>query len=317
MTAGLPYRRGVVEVGDGLFAYLQPDGGWGLSNAGLVRSEGSSLLVDTLFDLALTAAMLESMAALLRDAPIEVAFNTHGNGDHCFGNQLLPEGIEIHSTAAAATAMAQAPPAAVCRMLGDEQLGPEWIDFARERFGRFSFADIELRAPTSTFTGSRHLDVAGRRVDLIELGPAHSEGDAIAHIPDARVVFTGDIVFVGGTPIIWAGPASNWLAACERILELGADTIVPGHGPITDAAGVSAVGSYLRHVGSQARARFDAGMSAAEAADDIELGAYGELGDPERIVVNVETFYREFDPSRAPVAVPALFAGMARWRARH
>src|SRR5919205_3655369 len=99
------YTKGLHELGDGLFAYLQPDGGWGWSNAGLITGDGTSLLVDTLFDLRLTRRMLDSMRAVTDRNPIEQALNTHANGDHCFGNQLLPDGADIYATAAAAAEM--------------------------------------------------------------------------------------------------------------------------------------------------------------------------------------------------------------------
>src|SRR5271169_6826083 len=99
------YTKGLHELGDGLFAYLQPDGGWGWSNAGLVTGEGTSLLIDTLFDLRLTQAMLDDMRRVTDARPIGQAFNTHGNGDHCFGNQLLPDDIPIYATEAAAQEM--------------------------------------------------------------------------------------------------------------------------------------------------------------------------------------------------------------------
>ena len=70
------------------------------------------------------------------------------------------------------------------------------------------------------------------------LGPAHTAGDVLAWVPDDRTVFTGDLLFIGGTPIMWAGPVGNWLAACDRILEMDAENIVPGHGPMTDAAAI-------------------------------------------------------------------------------
>src|SRR5205085_11140393 len=79
------YEKGLHELGDGLYAYLQPDGGWGWSNAGLIVADGTSLLVDTLFDLSLTRDMLSAMAPITARNPIGQAFNTHGNGDHCFG----------------------------------------------------------------------------------------------------------------------------------------------------------------------------------------------------------------------------------------
>ena len=59
--ASAPYTQGLHEIGDGLYAYLQPDGGWGWSNAGLVVDGDASLLIDTLFDLKLAAAMLDRL----------------------------------------------------------------------------------------------------------------------------------------------------------------------------------------------------------------------------------------------------------------
>src|SRR5437588_5016091 len=88
----IAYRQGLHELGDGLYAYLQPDGGWGWSNAGLITGDGESLLIDTLFDLALTREMLLQMGSITGRHPISQAMNTHGNGDHWFGNQLVPEG---------------------------------------------------------------------------------------------------------------------------------------------------------------------------------------------------------------------------------
>ena len=89
-TTRFPFTRGLHELGNGCFAFLQPDGGWGWSNAGLVTDAGASLLVDTLFDLALTREML---AAMRRATPaaerIGTLVNTHANGDHCYGNSCV------------------------------------------------------------------------------------------------------------------------------------------------------------------------------------------------------------------------------------
>ena len=111
-----------------------------------------------------------------------------------------------------------------------------------------------------SFESRRELTLDGRRVELIELGPAHTPGDAIAHVPDAGVVFTGDLLFIEGTPIIWAGPVSSWLGACERILELDARILVPGHGPVTDSSGIRDVQRYLRFVHEEARKRFESAL---------------------------------------------------------
>lgn len=313
----IAYEHGLHELGDGLYAYLQPNGTWGWSNAGLVTAEGASLLVDTLFDERLTRDMLDAMAPVTECRPIGQAMNTHGNGDHWFGNALLPDGIPIVASRAALEEMRAAGPELVHLLFNELDLGPEFDAFAARTMRRFDFAGVTPRLPTEAFEGGRDLRVGDRDVRLLELGPAHTAGDAIAWVPDARVVFTGDILFVDGTPIMWEGPVSNWLRACERILELDARVIVPGHGPVTDAGGVRDVQRYLAYVRDEARTRFDAGMDPDAAADDIDLSDFRDWGDAERIAVNVFTLYREFDPSLPEATVPEHFVRMARWSARH
>jgi glyoxylase-like metal-dependent hydrolase (beta-lactamase superfamily II) len=311
------YSRGLHELGDGLHAFLQPDGGWGWSNAGLIVADGASLLVDTLFDLKLTAEMLEAMAPHLEHNPLAVAFNTHGNGDHCYGNRLLPEGISIIASAAADAEIRAVPPAAAQLLFKEADLGPEFAAFAADAFGPFEFAGNELRPPTETFDVEHVVSVGEREVHLTRLGPAHTDGDAIAWVPDARAVFTGDILFSRGTPVTWAGPVSRWVAAAERILSLDPAVIVPGHGPLADPQMVRDMQGYLRFVEREATLRFQAGMDPDAAADDIDLGPYADWNDRERIAVNVDAVYHELDPSLPPTPVPELFVRMAKWRARH
>ncbi len=307
------FTKGLHEIGDGLHAYLQPDGGWGYSNAGLVTGEGASLLVDTLFDLRLTRQMLDAMSPIVTTSPISTVVNTHANGDHCYGNQLLA-GAEIIASQETAAEMAAVTPA-MMHMFLTTDLGGVLTPYLRAIFGSFEFEGIEVTPPTSTFTGRRRLGVGGRTVDLVEVGPAHTAGDTIAHVPDAKAVFTGDILFVGGTPIVWAGPVGNWVAACDLILGLDVETVVPGHGPVTDKVGVEAVKRYLEHILRETRERHAAGMSSYEAARDIDLGEFADWGESERIAVNVDTIYQELDPTHQPADVVERFTRMAEMAA--
>ena len=306
------YTRGLHNLGRGAYAYLQPDGSWGWSNAGLVADSGESLLVDTLFDRRLTREMLAAMRAAEPRAAARIGtlVNTHSNGDHTFGNALV-EGAEIVATEACAAEMEGEGPAA---LLAFQRRAPEMGAlgaYALHCFGAFRFDDVETRLPTRTFTGRLELRVGARRIELLQVGPAHTRGDLLVHVPGDRLLFTGDILFIEGTPIVWAGPVANWIEACRRIEAMDVETIVPGHGPITDRRGAAAVRGYLEYVSAEARKRFEAGLSARDAAFDIALGDYAAWGDAERIAVNVSTLYRELSNDEKPADVVALFGLMA------
>ncbi|APR84919.1 Fumarylacetoacetase [Minicystis rosea] len=306
------YARGLRDLGGGCYAYLQPDGSWGLSNAGLVVDGGESLLVDTLFDRAHTEAMLTAMrAAEPSAARIGTVVNTHHNGDHCFGNELC-EGAEIIASQAAAAAMLKEPPALLHGFLANAgQLGPLG-EYLIHCFGRFDFAGIRQVLPTVTFTGRLERRVGDKLVELVEVGPAHTGGDVIVHVPSSHTVFTGDILFIEVHPIMWAGPVSNWLEACEQILAMDVDAVIPGHGPTTDKNGVREMMRYLAYVRDEAKKRYDAGMPVFDAAADIALTDWSSWGDAERIVVNVASMYRELSGDASPAEPAALFAMMAR-----
>ena len=300
------------QVGGGCYAWLQPDGGWGLSNAGLIVGAGESLLVDTLFDLPHTRRMLTGLAAPTEGAPIRTLVNTHGNGDHWFGNELVAEAEIIASTGTLQDMQAVGPQDLVDLLAVPGPTG----DYVRNIFGRYQFHGIEPSFPTRVYDRELALQVGGVDVVLIDVGPAHTRGDTIVYCERDRVVYTGDIVFAGGTPIVWAGPFSNWISACERILALGADRMVPGHGPVSPVAEVAKMVDYLEYVRDQAGSRFAAGMSADEASADIDLGPYAAWPESERLAVNVAAVYRELDSvAGPPPSGPAMFGCMAGLRA--
>jgi glyoxylase-like metal-dependent hydrolase (beta-lactamase superfamily II) len=177
------YQKGLHDLGNGAYAWLAPDGSWGWSNAGLVVDGDESLLVDTLFDLRLTQEMLDAMrdAEPAAAARIGTLVNTHANGDHCHGNELV-SGAEIIASTASAREMAELPPEALAALMSamaedDSQLGR----YMRHCFGAFEFAGIRHAGPTRTFDGSLDVRVGDKEVRLIEVGPAHTAGDVLVH----------------------------------------------------------------------------------------------------------------------------------------
>ncbi len=308
------YTKGLHDLGNGSWAWLLPDGGWGWSNAGLIVDADQSLLVDTLFDLPLTAEML---AAMRNTAPaaqeINTLINTHANGDHTFGNQLV-SGAKIISSNACKQEMDGRPPEVfVDRVKNWESLGDAGAIIWELMGRKFNYDGIIYTPPTHTFEKSLSFTVGQKRVELTNVGPAHTGGDVLVYVPEDRTIFTGDIIFVGGHPVMWAGPVDNWIKACDYILGLDVETVVPGHGPISGKDEVRALRNYLSEIRDEARKRYDAGLNWVEASEEIVTDFYNNWIDRERVFINVNSLYREFNHDRKPPAAMKVFSEMAKW----
>src|SRR5262249_38139812 len=163
--------------------------GW--SNAGLIADRDQTLLVDTLFDLALTREMLDAMRAAVPSArSIGRLVNTHANGDHTFGNQLVAD-AEIIASRACAEEMKERPVEEAGAMKRNwPQLG-EAGAFRHEVMGsKFKWDDVRNTLPTRVFDAELRLEVGDKEVVLKTVGPAHTRGDVLVHVPKDRTVFT-------------------------------------------------------------------------------------------------------------------------------
>lgn len=299
------FDGGLIEVAPRTWAWVQPNGGLGESNAGLVVGDDGALLIDTLWDERLTAAMLDAMAPALGGVPIRRVLNTHGDGDHWYGNGLVPGDAEIVASAAAAEQMREEPPSMLTRLAPVGTLAglagrlPLLPARARARglgaFGemlsRYDFAGASPRLPGRTFTGSLTLKSDGREIEVTEVGPAHTRGDAILYLPYVGVVFAGDILFNGVTPIMWAGPVDNWIAALELIEDLDPVAVVGGHGPVGGVAEVRALRDYWTWLAEEVGAA--PGEDAADLSDRLlrseewNGAPWAGWRNPERTLVNV------------------------------
>ncbi|WP_084145767.1 MBL fold metallo-hydrolase [Amycolatopsis jejuensis] len=303
----VPYLKGHHRLTEHCSAWLVPDGTWGWSNAGLITGSGEALLVDTLFDVPMTREMLDGLRDSTVDSPIRTVVNTHANGDHWFGNELVAD-AEIVASVATAGEMRTNGPDLIRGLLKHE--GPQGR-FARHIFAPFDFETITPTPATKTFSGKLELDVGGVVVEVHCLGPAHTAGDSVVLVPGESVLYAGDLLFIGGTPISWAGPVSNWIAACDAMLAMDAEFIVPGHGPVTDENGIRAVRDYLEWVKSEAAERHQRGMSAEDAMRDISLGRFAALDERGRIAQNVLAVYYELDPDMERVDTREVFRRIA------
>lgn len=291
----IPFTRGLHQLTEHCWAWLWPDGGWCKSNSGLVAADGQALLVDTLSDLPHTKELLSAVSAALPGTRIRTAVNTHADGDHCWGNQLLGD-AEIITSAGTAHEFAHGLAPEFFRQLLDtadpDEPGGRYV---LEHFSAFDLSGVVVPRADRTYRERLPLSVGGVDVELIEVGPAHTRGDTVAWVPSERVLYSGDILFIGGHPVMWEGPIDNWIAACQHLEQLRPELVVPGHGPVTDVAGVADFRAYLEHVRAEATRSYTRGIPAVEAAISLPLGPWSHWSHPERLVFTISAVYRRLD----------------------
>ncbi|MCU1679950.1 MAG: hypothetical protein JWQ81_689 [Amycolatopsis sp.] len=307
----VPFSRGWHRIGEHTWTWLEPDGGWGKANAGLVTAQGHGLQIDTLFDLPHAQYMRDSLALATPGVEITTVVNTHADPDHCWGNQLFGEAAITVSEHTAHEMAHGHQPEPWRRLLADDR------DSALRRYLHelntdFAFDDIALPAPSRTFTGILDIEVGDLTARLVDVGAAHTEGDTFVWVPEDEVLYSGDLLFSGIHPVMWGGPIENWIAACRTMEDLRPRVVVPGHGPLMDLNGIAEFRGYLDYLGTEATRRYEAGMPRREAAADIPVDRWN-WGSPERVAVTVATMYHHLDEApRIPFeAILAEEAGLA------
>jgi cyclase len=131
------------------------------------------------------------------------------------------------------------------------------------------------------------------------------------------VLFCGDLIFNGGTPFLLMGSVAGAVEVLEQVVRpLGAQTTVPGHGPVfSDPGPLEATLAYLGFVLDTAARAHAAGLSPLEAARDTDLGPFAGWADAERLVGNLHRACAELSgtPRGAPIDVVTALADMVTY----
>jgi glyoxylase-like metal-dependent hydrolase (beta-lactamase superfamily II) len=239
-------------------------------NIGVVRGSDALLLVDTRCHDREAAELLDELR-VFGTAPIRWIVNTHWHFDHTFGN----------------AAVRRAAPAAEIwghRVMRDELL--RWSDDARARHTAArpewtaDFEAVEIVAPDYLVDDAAVVDLGDRSVRLRHFGPAHTGGDLVTFVDDARVVFAGDLVEESAPPSF--GPDCHpldWPVCNAAMLEhiAGDATVVPGHGDVVDRAFVARQLADLVTVADLMRELHDAGVD----VNDVIAAGRGRWPFPE------------------------------------
>jgi len=265
-----------VEVSEGIYAYVQPDGSWFLNNTGFLASARGVISIDATSTEGRTRAYLNAISAVTSQ-PVRTLINTHHHGDHTYGNCLFAGATIVAHERCRDEVLAAGPPANT-GIFTDVQWG-----------------DLHVAAPFLTYESGVTLWSGELRCEVRYVGtPAHTTNDSIVWIPGRSVLFAGDLLFHGGTPFLLQGSVAGSIEVLERVVRpLGAVTIVPGHGPVCGPEVIEDVLGYLRFIQDLARSGRAAGLSPLEAARQADLGGYHDLTDAERVVGNLHRAYLE------------------------
>ena len=275
-----PFFR-IEPVAEGVYAAIVTDEVLALGNAGIVSLGSETLIFDT-FLTPRAAQDLRAAAEYLTHQPISWVVNSHWHGDHVFGNQVFAPTTTIISTPKTRQIMAREVPA---QIEATKQQLPGEIQSIREQAagesdpakrqgmlqraagleGRLTVTrTLELTLPQITFDSQLDLHGLQRTATLLTYGEGHSESDCFLWLPDAGIVFAGDLMVIGRHIWMGHGNPDRWISVLDRIVSLGVRTVVPGHGPIGSVEAIQPVQCYLRDISHLVRDAVQAGKSKAE-----------------------------------------------------
>ncbi len=209
----MPPMSGWVEVGDRVFVrrYAFFD-----QNIGVVLGDGAALVVDTRSTHVQAREILADLRGLT-DSPVTVVVDTHGHFDHVLGNHVFrPATIWGHARCVAFMSRTVGP-----RMARIAEDSPEIAT---------DLAEVVVDPPDRVFTETASVDVGDRRVELRFLGRGHTDHDIVVRVPDAAVLFAGDLLEGGAVPFFGDAYPLDWSETAYRVAELAVGVVVPGHG---------------------------------------------------------------------------------------
>ncbi len=296
--ASLP-EPDVVEVSEGIFAYIQHDGSWCLNNPAFINAGGQVVAVDACATERRTRAFQGEIARLSPN-PVRTLINTHSHFDHTYGNYLFEDAMIIGHRRCREDVIADA---------------PELPQRIRQMFVGVEWGEYQESAPSVVFEDAMTLHAGGLELQLIYVSPAHTNTDVVVWIPERGVLIAGDIVFNQGTPFALMGSVSGWIDTLDRLRELPIETVIPGHGPVADASVFDDVEAYLRFVNETAQAAIEAKVDPLSAARDVDLGRFAEWTDTERIVGNLHRAMNELQgtPRGGEIDMVAAFGQMLEY----
>lgn len=286
-------------LGSGVSAFVQSDGGWGLSNAGLVHTDEGVVLVDTLFTERRNLILREMILDITGSGP-DFIINTHHHGDHLYGNGWFP-GATVVSHVDTRSAVLRMDPMASAR-----------------RFTTVDFGDMRPTAARLTFETRAQINLGNLTVEAFFPGVAHCVGNTAVLVPENGVLFAGDLLLKDCTPTFVGGSALAFLSVLEQLRKLDVEHVVPGHGELCCTEVIDETERYVQFVLEHAREALKHGRGPLEVARDLPLGEFRPWQDRERIIGNLYRAMHELaeDEVVVPMDMAAVWRDTETWLGR-
>lgn len=300
----------ITKVTDGVYAAVAKAGGIASGNAGFVVGDDGVLIVDTFFTPTAIEELIETIGTETKQ-PIKYAINTHYHLDHTGGNQVLTaRSIPIigHDNLIAWQTTKNRrflpPPEELRKRQADitKQLSETPADQADKRaqlerqLHRIeAIAKITLTNPTVTFSsGTMRLYLGKREIVLFTL-PGHTGGDVLAFVPDANVVFTGDLGWRKTLPNLVDATVNDWIPSLDKLLQqYPTAKFVPGHGEVASAEEVREFRDYLDDLRTRVKKAVADGLTLEQAKQQLTLpDRYKSFAFQNFATPNVEDMYKE------------------------
>jgi glyoxylase-like metal-dependent hydrolase (beta-lactamase superfamily II) len=240
-------RIDVERIGDGLYVVTGVGG-----NVGVLVTEAGVVVVDTMMLVRQGDAILARIRDLT-DRPVAAILNTHYHLDHTHGNPAFAPGTRVVATVRTLDHLRQR----------DE-------DYWREPPAR----DL---LPNETFEGAHELRIGGRTVRSVARGRGHTDGDLVVLFVEDRVLYAGDLFWSGYFPDVdleAGGSLREWPATMEAVLALDFDTVVPGHGPLSNREGFRGFQRFLRTLWAETEAVARRGGSLDDALREVDVSSF-------------------------------------------
>ncbi|MCW5213439.1 MBL fold metallo-hydrolase, partial [Desulfobulbus sp. TB] len=244
----------LTQISKNVYAYVDtknstPQNSFG-ANAGIIIGEQGIAVIDTLVSANEAKRFIRDIRAI-SDKPIKYVINTHYHLDHVFGNaEFVKLGAVVIAQEKVQKSM-QESAAETLKNVSAFGLTPEDIE------------GTEIAYPVIAYQEKVTIDLGGTLIELTHIPHSHTGGDTLVYLPEQKVLFTGDVLFTDYHPFLGEGDIEKWTAQLDAIKKMGAEKIIPGHGPVSNQSDLEDMKAYLTQFDKKAK-------ELADHSDDVQ-----------------------------------------------